>query len=164
PLISKRLSLYVRDRNEYMEANPYEKRFAYMIVTPKNVTFDDLFDQSGELKLEYQNTAKLFGQDGLSRPPFESEIPAEVLFKAGASEQRFAVLSGPEALGSIVEDASWLVVDFNWTEEHTLEVLVKAEANTSGKRRSQNVSIIEWVEATQSEEVVYEFIVTQEAK
>ncbi|MGL5785337.1 MAG: BACON domain-containing protein, partial [Bacteroidales bacterium] len=44
PLISKRLSLYVRDRNEYMEANPYEKRFAYMIVTPKNVTFDDLFD------------------------------------------------------------------------------------------------------------------------
>ncbi|MGL5228554.1 MAG: BACON domain-containing protein [Bacteroidales bacterium] len=163
PLVSKKLTLFVHDRND-MEMNPYEKRFAYMIVTPKNVTFDDLFDQAGKLKAEYENVAKLFGQEGKARPPFNSEIPDEVQFTAKGGEFKYMIISGPEFLNSQVEDQSWLSVNFEWTDNFELKAVVKAQPNTTGKSRFQTVQLTEWVEATQSEDVVFEFIVTQAAE
>ncbi|MGL5787230.1 MAG: BACON domain-containing protein [Bacteroidales bacterium] len=160
PLFSTQMTLYVNNRSEFMEPNPYSARYAYMIVTPADVLFDDLFE-GDRLKQEYQNIAKLFGQNGLPRPPFTTDIPQDVAFTVDGGSQTFSVLSGPDQIGSEVEDSSWLSVDFKWTDEG-LKIVVEAKPNTTGKARTQTATISEWVGEDQF--TLQEFTVSQSAK
>ncbi|MGL4332581.1 MAG: BACON domain-containing protein [Bacteroidales bacterium] len=159
PVISKELELSVQDRMNDL-GDKFEDRYAYMIVTPASVQFDDMFE-GGQLKLEYEIAAVLIGQKGMTRPPFSSDIPETVSFSAAGGEQIFSQLSGHEELGAQVQDDSWLTIDFAWTDEG-LKIKVITKPNTTGAKRSQTAAITEWVGEDQV--TLYEFVVAQSAE
>lgn len=162
PLVSKKLELFVQDRmNDY--GDKFNPRYAFMIITPASVSFDDMFEY-GQLKSEYRDASVMIGQHAMPRPPFTTDIPEVVRFKAVITDkdaQIFHVLSGPEELGSRVEDSSWLTVDFD-TKGGGVKIIVKPETNTTGKARTQTATITEWVGEEQI--TVCEFSVFQAAE
>lgn len=165
PLITKELTVFVQDRQEG-EENPYEGRYAYMIATPANVEFDDLFDENGKLKAEYENVAKLFGQKGLEEPKFESAIPELIMFTAEGAEKSFEIINGPSMISTdLAYMHPWIELSFKMNEMgRPSGIVIKTKPNTTGKARSQVIKVKEYKPATDSEVDIYEFTVTQTAE
>lgn len=163
PLISKQLTLWVQSRNMDF-ANKYENRYALMVITPKNVEFDDLFGDNGKLKLEYRDIAIQVNQKGFNQEGFESAIPEVVNFAAAPGEQEFEVFKA-FFIRHQMEDDSWASIEYLLGDYDKVEGMkIKVNANTTGQARSQKVQMLQYKEANDTEEVVYEFTINQAAE
>ncbi|MEG1586568.1 MAG: hypothetical protein RR346_06815 [Bacteroidales bacterium] len=172
----KRLTLFVSDRNMGMEENKIESRQAYMVVAPKNVSFDDLFIPGTEdLKEEYPGT--LIAQSGIALVDPETDIPDVVSFEKEGGEQFFTMTA--------ITQYSFVVRDFSkpadawdaWTEFPTNDwisyevenddqgnaayLTFKAAPNETNKKREYLVRLTEYRTATEEEFIVKEFTVSQ---
>lgn len=167
----KKMVLSVQDRNTGMDFmnNLYEDRAAYMFMVPKNVNFEDLFDESEEIKEEYLNIARMIIQKGVTMPKPETNMPELFNFNAagGRSEtyevSNFSMVSA-YIDGEAVDPSSWVSVEFDNEEGTPYGIRVVTQPNTTGAERSVVMELRNYVEATDSDELVIAITVVQSAE
>ena len=176
PLTTKRLTLAVNDRNMGMEENKTETRQAYMVIAPKNVRFEDLFEPGTEdLKESYAGT--YISQRGIAMADPETDIPNVVPFEKAGGEQYFT-MSGITNLSLYIRDFSkpedawdaWVLFSAEHWVSYKAEsddsgypayLTLAAAENTTNKKREYLVRLTEFREATQEEVIVKEFTISQ---
>lgn len=147
----------------WVTQNTGARREAYVVITPKEVTFDDLFlNEEGDLKPEYDEKKTHFAQQGVATSGFECAIEDNyVSFAKGADQQLFEIFKTPEMIFTNMYGHEWLSVDFKRDNTGKLSLVVDVKENTTGQPRSQEVVIYEYVSDFEPEKVIYTFLVEQ---
>ncbi|MEG0948608.1 MAG: hypothetical protein RSE51_07450 [Bacteroidales bacterium] len=172
PMEKRAFELYVTDRrDDWMDLNKEEERQAYMVIAPKGVAFEDLFMAGTEdLKEEYVEKAVFIAQKGLPMAKPETSLPEEIAFAAEGGETEWFTASNFNMVSfminkEIIPDDAWIRVELDYDEMGNVTgVMLKAKPNTTGKERSYTIELLNFVEATQSEELVMTITVTQSAE
>lgn len=172
PMKRRAFELYVNDRrDDWMDNNKAEERQAYMVTTPRGVAFDDLFVEGTEnLKEEYIEKAIFIAQKGLPIAKPETNLPETIAFVAEGGETEWFTASNFNMVSfminkEIIPDDAWIRVELDSDEMGNVNgVMLKAKPNTTGKDRSYTIEVLNYVEATDSEELVMTITVTQSAE
>lgn len=154
--------LHKHDFVLFLQDNSGERREGYLIITDKDVTFEDLFIEGTEdLKPEYDEAKTHFVQQGAPTGGFDCEIQENyVAFTKEGDTQLFEIFSSPEMITADFGNSEWLSINFVY-DEGTYYLEVKAKPNTTGEVRFQEVNIMQYVPEDDSEKSIYSFFVEQ---
>ena len=142
------------------------RREGYVIITDKDVTFDDLFlNEEGDLKPEFDETKTYFAQKAAKQNDFECSIQDNyVAFGKASDVQHFDIYSTPESVSTNITEHEWLSIDLIRDDFGNMQLKVSVKENTTGAARFQEVQVSQFISDDVPDEIIYTFLVEQAAE